>query len=137
MGPFGGSGGGAFIELPDNCHAFVSKIYIRSGHVIDAIQLTYQYSDGSQHTSNYHGGRGGSSTKIILDVSGGERVIGVFGRSGAHVDRLTFITNKGRVFGPYGRPGGSPFTVNSCNIKGIHGRAGEKMDSIGFYCGSV
>ena len=135
VGPYGGSGGGGFIELPDNCNAVVSKIYIRSGARVDAIQFTYRYSNGQQYTSGYHGGTGGSGRTIT--IASGERVIGVFGRRGAMVDQLGFITNWGRIFGPYGGCGGGQFKVNSCNIKGIHGRSGTRVDSIGFFCGSV
>ena len=137
MGPYGGGGGGAFIELPDICNAVVSKIFIRAASYVDAIQFTYQYSNGQQYTSGYHGGYGGAAHTITIAVSGGERVVGVFGRSAAYVDQLGFVTNWGRIFGPYGGCGGRPFTVNSCNIKGVHGRVAAYVDSIGFFCGSV
>ena len=71
---------------------------------------------------------------IDVDVDGGERIIGAFGRSGREVDQLGFTTNKGRVFGPYGGSGGGPFTVNSCHIRGIFGRSGSRIDAIGFFC---
>ena len=134
VGPYGGSGGGPFLELPDNCNAIVSKIYIRSGAKVDAIQVTYTYSDGSEHTFANRGGNGGGPSTVTIDVSSGERLIGVSGRSGAKVDQLSFITNFGRTFGPYGGNGGGPFTANGCILKGIHGRSGEKLDSIGFFC---
>ena len=125
------------VELPDHCNAIVSKIFIRSGHGLDAIQLTYRYSNGNHYTSGYHGGTGGGAHHITINVSRGERVIGIFGRSGFEVDNLGFITNWGRVFGPYGGCGGGQFTVNSCKVKGIHGRSGMRIDSLGFFCGSV
>ena len=137
VGPYGGGGGGAFVELPDHCNAIVSKIFIRAAALIDGIQFTYQYSNGHQYTSGYHGGTGGSAHRITINVSHGERVIGVFGRSAALVDSLGFITNRGRIFGPYGGCGGGPFKVNSCNINGIHGRSATYLDSIGFFCGST
>ena len=135
-GPYGSGIGGAFVELPDNCNAVVSNIFIRSGSRVDALQLTYRHSNGNYYTSGYHGGTGGSVFRITINVSRGERVIGFFGRSGADIDNLGFITNWGRIFGPYGGCGGGPFTVNSCNVKGIHGRSGRLLHSIGFFCGS-
>ena len=136
-GPYGGGGGEAFTELYDNCNANVSKIFIRSGSRIDGIELTYRISDGHEITGGYHGGTGGSPHEFTIDVPGGERVIGVFGRSGSNVDNLGFITNWGRIFGPHGGCGGGPFTVNSCNVKGISGRSGDRLDNIGLFCGSV
>ena len=41
-GTFGGGGGGSFNELPDNCGAVVRRIVLRSGSLIDAIQVTYR-----------------------------------------------------------------------------------------------
>ena len=134
---YGGKGGGAFTELPDHCNAVVSKILIQAAAQFDAIQLTYQYSNGNQYTSGYHGGTGGTAHRITINVSQGERVVGVFGRTGSLVDSLGFVTNKGRIFGPYGGCGGVPFTVNSCKIKGILGRSARLLDSIGFFCGNV
>ena len=116
---------------------FSAKFYIRSAALIDGIQLTYQYSNGVQYTSGYHGGTGGHAHRITINVSRGERVIGVFGRSAALVDSLGFITNWGRIFGPYGGCGGRAFTVHSCKVKGIHGRSAALLDSIGFFCGTV
>ena len=128
----------AFVEIPDHCNAFVSQILIRaSARVINAIQLTYQYSNGLQYTDDNHGGTGGTAHRITINVSQGERVVGVFGRTGSLVDSLGFVTNKGRIFGPYGGCGGVPFTVNSCKIKGILGRSARLLDSIGFFCGNV
>jgi len=134
-GPYGGGGGGAFVELP--CNAVVRRIVIRHGAKIDAIQITYRYSNRQDSTWIYHGGTKGSRTVINIDVSGGEKIIGIFGRTGAKVDMLGFITNRGRVFGPYGGCGGGPITVNSCHLRGIHGRSGALLDSIGFFCSSV
>ena len=39
--------------------------------------------------------------------------------SGSRVDQLGFVTNKGRIFGPYGGCGGGSFTVNSCLVRGM------------------
>ncbi len=133
-GTFGGGGGGSFNELPDNCGAVVQKIVVRAGDRVDAIQVTYRLSSGQDSTGSNRGGTGGAKHTIDIDVDGGERLIGVFGRSGSRVDMLGFVTDKGRIFGPYGGCGGGPFTVNSCLVRGIFGRSGSAIDSIGFHC---
>ena len=124
----------AFNEHPDNCGGVVRRILVRSGSRIDAIQVTYRLSNGQDFIGPRHGGSGGSEHTIDIDVDGGERLFGVFGRSGSLVDMLWFVTNRGRLFGPYGGCGGEPFTVNSCLVRGIVGRSGSEIDSIGFHC---
>ena len=109
-------------------------IVIRSGRRIDAIQVMYKLSNGREYEGSRRGGTGGKEHMINIDVDRGERIIGVFGRSGESVDMLGFVTNKGRTFGPYGRLGGGPFTVNGCHLRGLFGRSGASIDSIGFHC---
>ena len=133
-GSYGGGGGNAFDEIPNNCDATIKKIYIRAGDAIDSIQITYRLSNGQHYSAIRHGGNGGQQYTIDIDVDGGERIVGVLGRSGNHVDQLGFFTNQGRIFGPYGRCGGGPFTVNRCHVRGIFGRSGSMIDSIGFHC---
>ena len=133
-GTFGGGGGSAFNELLNDCGATIRRIVIRSGSRVDAIQITYRLSSGQESTGSRYGGTGGTQRTININVDDGERVIGVFGRSGSNVDQLGFVTNKGRIFGPYGACGGGPFTVNSCHVRGIFGRSGSRIDSIGFFC---
>ena len=133
-GTFGGGGGKAFNELPNDCGATIRRIVIRSGKHVDAIQITYRLSSGQDYTGNRYGGTGGSPNTINIDIDAEETVTGVFGRSGREVDQLGFVTNKGRIFGPYGGSGGRPFTVNRCLVRGIFGRSGSRIDSIGFFC---
>lgn len=101
---------------------------------VDAIQITYQLANGSELVGGYYGGKGGSESQIDIDVANGERIVAIFGRSYDYVDLLGFITNQGRIYGPYGGNGGTPFKVERCNIGGIYGRSFDWMDSIGFYC---
>ena len=112
----------------------IKKIVLRSGGRIDAIQVTYKLSNGREFVGSRRGGTGGRKRTINIDVDRGERIIGVFGRSGESVDMLGFVTNKGRTFGPYGKCGGLPFTVNGCHLRGLFGRSGGEIDSIGFHC---
>lgn len=133
-GPFGGSGGRAFNELPDDCEAVVDRIRIRSGRRLDSIQITYKLSNGRTYTGRKYGENGGSPHTVDIRVDEAERIIGVFGKSGRKVDQIGFVTNFGRVLGPYGGNGGSDFRVDGCNLRGIFGRHGDEIDSIGFHC---
>ena len=47
---------------------------------------------------------------------------------------LTFVSNKGKVLGPYGKQQGTPFTlpVEGGRIIGFIGRSGTVVDAIGF-----
>ena len=134
---YGGSGGGAFSEHPDICAATVISIIIRSGSLVDGIQLKYNLADGTYYQGSHHGGYGGGYEEFWLDFNAGERVVGVLGKSGNLVDQLGFITSLGRTIGPYGGSGGSSFKVDGCQVRGIYGRSGSLLDSIGFYCSAV
>ena len=127
-----GSGGGAF---PGNCRATIKRVRIRSGTLVDSIQITYRLRNGKYYTDAHHGGTGGGLHTFNVNVGKGERITGVFGRSGKELDQLGFITNWGRIFGPYGGNGGGYFNVNRCNVRGVFGRSGSRIDGIGFFCG--
>ena len=133
-GTYGGGGGSAFNELLDNCGAIIKRINIRAAWYVDAIQITYRLSNGQDYTAGYHGANGGTGYLINIDINNGEKIIGIFGKNATYVDQLGFITNKGRIFGPYGDCGGDNFHVNSCHIRGIFGRSAAFLDSIGFQC---
>ena len=133
-GSFGGGGGKAFKELPDNCGATIRRIKIRSGSVIDGIQIVYRLSNGQGYTGKHHGGTGGGLHTVNINTEGGERIIGVSGRAGGFIDQIEFVTNWGRLLGPYGGCGGDNFKVNSCHVRGIFGRSAALLDSIGFFC---
>ena len=106
-GPYGGGGGGAFNDFADNCKAIVTRIEIRSGVYVDAIKVTYQLSNGLRYTGGHHGGGGGGLHHI--DLNNGGRINGIFGRYGSLIDQIGFVTNHGRIFGPYGGIGGISF----------------------------
>ena len=106
----------------------MKQINIRSGSLIDSIQLFYQ----SGQSSGVYGGGGGSLASFVLEPR--EFVVAISGRSGSMVDSLTFHTNMGRIIGPLGGGGGSPFYVSQCTLNGIYGRSGSRLDAIGFFC---
>ena len=137
-GPFGGTGGDPFNELYDDCGAVVKRIVIYRDALIVSIEITYRLSDGREVTGAKHGGDHGNRVVIDINIHDGERIIGIWGRTDRKIDRLGFITNHGRIFGPYGGShGGDYFKVEACNLRGISGRSGNLVDSIGFYCSPI
>ena len=132
----GGTGGTAFTEQPDNCNAIVKTIRIRYRTSIDAIQMTYKLSNGQEYVGPFHGGTGGTLYTFNVNVDEGERIVGVFGEYGNLINQLIFHTSKGDIFGPFGGTGciGGDFHVDTCEVRGILGRSGSKLDAIGFYC---
>ena len=135
----GGSGGVAFDDFSIGIKDMeVKTIVIRSGKMIDSIQVVYRVPGGKDESkvTDTHGGTGGMLHVLEIDVDNGEYVTDVFGRSGRLVDKLWFLTNKGRVLGPVGGDGGVLFH-ESCRLRGFFGRAGKMLDAIGFYCSGV
>jgi hypothetical protein len=66
-------------------------------------------------------------------------VEGTFGRCRSVpevvITSLTFRTDKGRTYGPYGEGTGTPFSIPAANgcIVGFWGRSGWLLDAIGVY----
>ena len=136
----GGIFGQLFRDVPDNCRAVVKTIKIRSqiGIRITGIQLIYQLSNGHTMVGGYFGGSGGHLSTINLDINKPERIIAVLGRTDTSVRELTFFTNLGRVYGPYGGCTGDSFRLWSCHVRGIHGvYSSNQLNGIGFYCTTV
>ena len=52
-------------------------------------------------------------------------MVGVFGHSASLINNLGFVTNWGRVFGPYGGSGGAPFKVE---LQFTAAKSEESMD---------
>ncbi len=53
------------------------------------------------------------------------------------IDQIGFVTDHGRVYGPYGGHGGAAFHVYACKLPGITGRYGSNLDQIGFLCANA
>jgi len=65
----------------------------------------------------------------------GQYIVRVDYRSGSLVDQVSFTTNTGRTYGPYGGGGGSPgvYQVTPGEKLGcMRGRAGSSMDRLTF-----
>ncbi|HSX13538.1 MAG TPA: DnaJ domain-containing protein [Chlamydiales bacterium] len=113
----GGSSGNPFDDKEEIARGRISQINIRSGWIIDAVQAVYEDAKGGIASGTLHGGGGGGFHTISLPMN--ERIQKVVLCTGAFkglpehtiqqdtVDELTFHTNLGRVFGPYGGRGDS------------------------------
>lgn len=132
---FGGLGGEPFADpepIPGGSN--IRRIVIRSGQFVDSITTTYSTPTGGRRTVT-HGGGGGEATMIPFIST--QRIVGVFGRSGALLDRIGFVledlvTRDQVTFGPFGGRGGRAFRVDA-EIHGFVGRSGDLIDAIGFY----
>ena len=129
---FGGAGGKLFDDL--ELHPTIIGIrglYIRCGNSIDSIQATYQLKDGSVVVGPRHGGLGGQEKRFMLNE--GEVLIRMEGKtSGVLVDQLTFYSNQGKQYGPYGRSCTTPFeTQEGVELTSFFGRSGKLLDAIG------
>jgi len=124
----GGSGGSGFTDnLTETCQ--IRTVIIRHGRYVDAIQIVWTTPTGQLVTGPRRGGGGGARSSFNL--ADGESIAAVVGRSGAYIDQLEFRTNRGRLFGPYGGAGGSPFAYFDLNVGGFFGRSGAYLDQIG------
>ena len=122
----GGPGGSPFVDMAGE----IAAITVRSGSLIDSIQISYRYGN-KRVIGLAHGGRGGKSSTFKLKA--GEVITELGGRSGKFVDSLYIKTSKNR-FKKWGGPGGKDFRFKGSKqspIMGIWGRSGNLLDAIG------
>lgn len=137
-GPWGGNGGTPFdaraVLYPGETWKKLTAIKIRSGRLIDAIQLYWVNDKGEASNSPQFGKNGGTEQWIFLQPS--EHITGVVIRHGRLIDNLTFITNYS-VYS-FGGTGGTStslnFGISGYQLHGIFGRADRLLDNIGLYC---
>jgi hypothetical protein len=67
-----------------------------------------------------HGDDFGQSPVGTFTLSPDEQITVVEGRSSAVIDRLSFSTNNGNIYGPYGGTGGDPFRLEG-PVYGFYG----------------
>ena len=75
------------------------------------------------------GGNGGTPTETIT-FADNEYINSITVRSGSKIDAFGFTTNRGRSWGPFGGPGGSPTTLKDIFVIGIGGRSGSLIDKL-------
>lgn len=123
----GGGGGSPWAD--SNCAGKpVSGFYVRSGNLVDGLQFGYRNGGWA----NKHGYQG-DGTLVSLDAD--ETFTEVRYRSGGSVDQLTFVTSKGRTFGPYGGGGGTAGVFkgpDGGSLSCVSGRSGSSIDALEF-----
>ena len=128
----GGRGGNPFSDPQPAAGTRVTEVRIRSGEMIDAIQLVYVSVSGSSAVAGQHGGSGGRLNVFRLDAD--EYITGISGRCGDIIDSLQIRTNK-KTSPIYGGSGGSrDYRIevpNGTEATGFTGRSGERVDAIG------
>lgn len=101
---------------------------ISSESYVNRLEVTYQVADGS-FVERKHGGSGGKPQESFA-LTPDEYINAMSGRFGDIMDQLSFKTNAGRVYGPFGGEGGMPFTFDAPGrARGFHGSTGDFADS--------
>jgi len=104
-----GPAGAAFDDTPIAGAAgtpLISSIAVRSGEVLDSIQVTNRGGpDQSSYQMPQHGGNGGQANTVT--IAEGDGIAGISGYTGTWfgwdcVLQLTITTKMGQVFGPFG-----------------------------------
>ena len=126
---YGGTGGAAFSDDLTEVEQ-ITKVSVWHGDYVDAIQTTWVLASGQQGTSSRHGGSGGKESSFTLNPD--EYITRIEGHAGSYIDQITFYTNQGRKFGPYGGPGGKPFEIEGC-VQGFFGSSGSYLDAVGAF----
>lgn len=133
-----GGGGGQSFTMPEEINIshdfqakYIKKVSIKVSFRIEKIQVNWATRSG-QDMVEATGENGGTWKHIYL--SKGEFITKVTGRSGRFVNQLTFYTNSGRQFGPYGGCEGTPFQITAPKgheVIGFFGNSGQCIDKIG------
>ncbi|MBT3878533.1 MAG: hypothetical protein HON76_20455 [Candidatus Scalindua sp.] len=115
---YGGTGGEKF----DYVYG-IQSIALRAGANVDQITIN----------GIAYGGDGGNDCGT-LTLEAGEYINGIHGRSGANIDQVTFVTNRGKILVGGDGGGGDPFSIAPIKLKGIGGRSGSNIDRLKFDC---
>jgi hypothetical protein len=148
IGAYGGREGTAFVDVPTNpCDVQISDIWVRHGGIVDAIQLQYNFSDGSQQTTPL---RGGTTGKLVhINIPQGGIIAGLFGGIASKPEyglvitqlRILVLDDEERlqIYGPFGYrlfADASTFAVYG-NIKSIFGYHRRFLDGVGVFYEAV
>uniref|UniRef100_A0A0D9V0Q3 Jacalin-type lectin domain-containing protein n=1 Tax=Leersia perrieri TaxID=77586 RepID=A0A0D9V0Q3_9ORYZ len=130
------------IVMPPTPTDLVS-IKIKSIDTIDRLTFTYKDTTGTQTTMSWGGDLGDDHPEFKLNPN--EYVNHVYGTVGPFatqglcytVNSITFVTNQGRKYGPWGTRGSSDaafdLPLEKGRIVGFYVRADNFISGIGFY----
>lgn len=124
----GGGGGGAWSDMATCKNQQVTGFRIGAGRLVDRVQ--FKYPSGWAPRQG-----GGNGWQADVTLPNGQYIVRVDYRNGSMVDQISFTTNTGKKYGPYGGGGGSPgvYTVTPGEKLGcMRGRAGSSMDRLTF-----
>jgi hypothetical protein len=124
----GGDGGSHWSDYDKCAGEYVTGFKLHYGKGVDAVQFRY----GNHGWAQVHGA-GSFNAEVTLPA--GEYIDEVAYRSGSRVDSVTFMTNTGKTYGPYGGGGGSPGTfrvMKGDKLGCMAGRAGSSIDQLIF-----
>ncbi|KAK1288098.1 hypothetical protein QJS10_CPB19g01168 [Acorus calamus] len=131
-------GGGGGHEFNYNNATGIREITINTGDIVDSITFKYDHG-GTSSWSSRQGGTGGLPHKIYFEypdefLTKIEGIHGSFWSLNNLIKSLTFHTNWGTKYGPYGTGEGTPFSsTTNGEIVGFFGNSGEYLDAIGIY----
>jgi hypothetical protein len=131
---YSGGGGGRQFNDEESVRpgSVVVEVRIRSGSLVDAVQMLLQDHNGNQYELARHGGGGGDPQTFRLQP--GQFVTGIYGRYGRYVDHIHIVTNLGEIGDGGGTGGGSNYSYEAppgYQIVGFYGRSGSLIDAIG------
>uniref|UniRef100_J3N8Q7 Jacalin-type lectin domain-containing protein n=1 Tax=Oryza brachyantha TaxID=4533 RepID=J3N8Q7_ORYBR len=138
IGSFGRRGGRRCdIKVPPHR---LESVTISSKIVINSLTFSYRSHDGQQHILGPWGS--GNENNYTINLGPSEfltKVLGTFGQFDEFpivITSLTFFSNTGHQYGPFGQGGGTPFHApisGNGSIVGFFGYQGDCVEAIGFY----
>lgn len=102
----------------------VNGFHIRPGGRVDGLQFSYRNGGWASN----HGTAKGTPLTVVLDAD--ETFTEVRYSAGSSINQLTFVSSKGRVFGPYGGSDGTPGVVKGSDGAGLSCMSGASGGSI-------
>jgi hypothetical protein len=134
----GGDGGDLWTDI-DACTkgGAVTGFSIASGDEVEAISFKYGSVEGGRYGSvNMYNIKGQlNKFEEAHTFASGEYITEIAYRSGARVDQISFTTNKGKTYGPYGGGGGTAGKIKlpaDVRLVCMAGRAGATIDKLIF-----
>ena len=144
VGAYGGQDGTPFVDNSEHpCDVEITNIWVRSGEIVDSIQVYYRLPDGQSKPMPRRGGATGGANDINVPQDG--KIIGITGGVTSYYGRGTVITqlrvvildgkNNVHIYGPYGtlmNAGSSTFAVYG-DIKSLFGYHRKYLEGLGAY----